>query len=330
MSFHKTLEQYKQNEIMAHVELDDIIIKVTQEIWEMLEAKLNNNRLEVKKEAWDAIVNILSASAWINILPDEKYIYNRKTVSNEELFLNMKSRIQSIQAIRKRYSRDNIDKEEFQRITEIFISHVLSYWWVKKTLEEILKVNSIKFADRINSYKPDVNLKDYVNEYQDFPKAPVSFKDISPLLQSPETMRYITFEFAEKAQWADVIVWLDARWFLFWPMLAEMLWIPFVMIRKKWKLPWETINQEYSKEYWIDIMEIQKDKILPWQKIVLIDDLLATWWTMDAAWKLIEKLWWNVHKILSVVQIDDEFCTQMREKYNLSRYQIESLVNYEK
>jgi len=63
-----------------------------------------------------------------------------------------------------------------------------------------LKVNSIKFADRINSYKPDVNLKDYVNEYQDFPKAPVSFKDISPLLQSPETMRYITFEFAEKAQ----------------------------------------------------------------------------------------------------------------------------------
>lgn len=330
MTLLQTIESYKKNETLAHIELDDIIIKVIQEIWEMLEAKLNNNWLEVKKEAWDAIVNILSASAWINILPDEKYIYNRKTVSNEELFLNMKSRIQSIQAIRKRYSRDNIDKEEFQRITEIFISHVLSYGWVKKSLEEIIKINSEKFANRIDDYKPKINLKNHIAEYQNFPKAPVSFKDISPLLRSHEAMRYISFEFAEKCEWADVIVGLDARGFLFWPMLSEMLWIPFVMIRKKWKLPWETINQEYSKEYWIDIMEIQEWSILPWQKVALIDDLLATWWTMDAAWKLIEKLWWNVHKILSVVQINDEFCTQMREKYNLNRYEIESIIHYEK
>ncbi|MCF7834716.1 adenine phosphoribosyltransferase [Candidatus Gracilibacteria bacterium] len=173
-------------------------------------------------------------------------------------------------------------------------------------------------------------MKSYIKEYQDFPKAPVSFKDISPLLRSPEAMRYISFEFAEKCAGADVIVGLDARGFLFGPLVAEILKIPFVMIRKKGKLPGETINQEYKKEYGSDIMEMQKGSISPGQKVALIDDLLATGGTMDTAGKLIENLGGKVDKILCVVQINDEFCSQMREKYNLSRYDIESIVNYEK
>ena len=142
-------------------------------------------------------------------------------------------------------------------------------------------------------------------------------------------MRYITFELAEKCRWADVIVGLDARWFLFGPLVAELLNIPFVMIRKKSKLPGETIGQEYQKEYGIDIMEIQKESIAVDQKVACIDDLLATGGTMDAAWRLIEKLWGKIHKIVSVVQIDDAFCSQMRKEYNLERYPIDTIVHYE-
>ena len=250
MSLPKALKQYKKNEIMAHVELDDIIIKASQELWEMIEAKIDNNLQDLEKETADAIVNILSASKWVDIIPDIENIQYDKNVSSEQLFIQMKKWTQAIQALRKRYTRDQITKEEFKIITETYLSHVLSYGWVKKSLEEILETNNIKFNSRINDYKPQIELKQYVNEYQDFPKPPVSFKDISPLLKSPEAMRYISFELAEKCIWADVIVWLDARGFLFWPLVADILKIPFVMIRKKGKLPWETINQEYKKEYW--------------------------------------------------------------------------------
>ncbi len=330
MKFPQALDQYKKNEILAHVELDDVIIKVTQELWEMLEAKMDNNLQELAKETGDTVVNILSASRWVDVIPDIKKISDSENISSKQLFIQMKNRTQAIQALRKRYSRDQVSKEELKNITEVFLSHVLSYGWVKKNLEEILKTNTDKFANRISDYKPSIDLKSFIREYQDFPKAPVSFKDISPLLTSPEAMKYISFEFAEKCAWADVIVWLDARWFLFWPLVAEILNIPFVMIRKKGKLPWETINQEYKKEYWSDIMEMQKWSILPGQKVALIDDLLATWWTMDTAWKLVENLWWIVHKILSVVQINDEFCSQMRTKYNLQRYDVQSIIHYEK
>jgi adenine phosphoribosyltransferase len=330
MNFPQALDQYKKNEILAHVQLDDVIIKVTQELWEMLEAKMDNNLQELAKETADTIVNILSASKWVDVIPDIQNISYKQSISSKQLFIQMKNRTQAIQALRKRYSRDQVSKEEFKIITEDFLSHVLGYGWVHQTIQEILNINSTKFANRIDDYKPQIDLKSYINQYQDFPKAPVSFKDISPLLTSPEAMRYLSFELAEKCNWADVIVGLDARWFLFGPLVAEILHIPFVMIRKKGKLPGETINQEYKKEYWSDIMEIQKWSISPNQKVVLIDDLLATWGTMDTAWKLIEQLWWKVHKVLSVVQINDEFCSQMRQKYNLSRYDIESIVHYEK
>lgn len=330
MTLTQALDHYKHNEILAHVQLDDVIIKVAQELWEMLEAKRDNNLQELAKETADTVVNILSASKGVDILPDNENISTKENVSIQELFIQMKRRTQGIQALRKRYSRDQISKQELKTITEDFLSHVLSYGWVQKTLEEILNINSAKFQNRIADYKPKIDLKTHISEYQDFPKAPVSFKDISPLLRSPEAMRYISFEFAQKCVWADVIVGLDARGFLFWPLVAEILKIPFVMIRKKWKLPWETIDQEYKKEYWSDIMEIQKGSVLPGQKVALIDDLLATGWTMDTAWKLIEQLWWKVYKLLSVVQINDEFCSQMREKYNLERYDIESIVHYEK
>lgn len=211
MTLKESIKNYKQLELLAHVELDDVIIKVTQELLEMFEAKLNNDLIETQKEAGDTIVNILSASQEVGVSPDAEQISNDLDVSDAQLLLQMKERNQGIQALRKRYSRDRITHEELKTITETFLSHILSYGNVQKSLEEVVHHNTDKFSKRIDAYKPDINLEHYIQEYPDFPAPPVLFKDISPLLQSPEAMKYLAFELAQKAIGADVIAGLDAR-----------------------------------------------------------------------------------------------------------------------
>ncbi|MEI6426213.1 MAG: adenine phosphoribosyltransferase [Candidatus Absconditabacteria bacterium] len=330
MTLKESIKNYKQLELLAHVELDDVIIKVTQELLEMFEAKLNNDLIETQKEAGDTIVNILSASQEVGVSPDAEQISNDLDVSDAQLLLQMKERNQGIQALRKRYSRDRITHEELKTITETFLSHILSYGNVQKSLEEVVHHNTDKFSKRIDAYKPDINLEHYIQEYPDFPAPPVLFKDISPLLQSPEAMKYLAFELAQKAIGADVIAGLDARGFLFGPMVADLLKVPFVMIRKQGKLPGQTQHQEYEKEYGLDSIELQAHAVQTGQKVVLVDDLLATGGTMDAAAKLIEKSGGIVHKVLCVAQINDAFCSDKREAYGLSRYPVESIVHYEK
>ena len=86
-------------------------------------------------------------------------------------------------------------------------------------------------------YKPDIAVKDYIAEYPDFPKPGINFKDISPLLANPDALRYVCMEMAESCRGADKIVALDARGFIFAPMIAQLLDIPWVMVRKPGKLP---------------------------------------------------------------------------------------------
>jgi len=185
---------------MAHVELDDVIIKVSQELLEMLEAKANHNTIELEKEMADTIVNILSASSEVGAIPHTENIVNHAEVSDSELLMTMKQWLHCIQSVRKRYSRDNVSQPELTTITEEFLSQILSYGGSQKSLEEIIKHNTEKFSQRIEDYKPDLDLKQFIHEYPDFPKPPVLFKDISPLLQSPEAMKYFCFELAAKAQ----------------------------------------------------------------------------------------------------------------------------------
>ena len=90
------------------------------------------------------------------------------------------------------------------------------------------------------------------------------------------------------------------------------------------------MQQEYEKEYGMDTIEMQADAIHEGQKVAIIDDLLATGGTLDAAATLVEKSGGIVDKILVIAQIDDEFCSQKREELNLSRYHVESLIQYEK
>lgn len=134
------------------------------------------------------------------------------------------------------------------------------------------------------------DIKKSIRNVNDFPKKGVIFKDISPILANPSAMQHITNEFVKYTKEADVIVAPDARGFLFGVPLSMQANKPFVMIRKPGKLPGEIISLDYKLEYGINTLEILKDSITPGQKVVIIDDLLATGGTAEATVKLIESV----------------------------------------
>lgn len=168
-----------------------------------------------------------------------------------------------------------------------------------------------------------MNLKEYINEIEWFPKEGINFKDISPILSNSKALDFVINSF-ELSVWNPTkIVWLDARGFIFWSILAYKLKIPFIMIRKKWKLPWETESISYELEYWSNCFEIQKDSLKKWDKVAIIDDLLATWWTVNAAINLVEKMQANVESLNFVVEL--EF---LWARKNFPNYKTNSLVKY--
>jgi adenine phosphoribosyltransferase len=183
--------------------------------------------------------------------------------------------------------------------------------------------------DRKDLYKPDINPKDYISEYPDFPKPWISFKDISPLIADADAMRYVCQEMALQCRGADKIVALDARWFIFAPLIAEILEIPWVMCRKKWKLPGEVVWISYGLEYGEDTIEMQKSAIADGEKIAIVDDLLATWGTAMAAVNLVEKLWGQVHNCVFVISLDEEFLLGLESRKSLWKYKCSCVVNYD-
>jgi adenine phosphoribosyltransferase len=168
-----------------------------------------------------------------------------------------------------------------------------------------------------------MNYKKYIREIIDFPQKWINFKDITPLLQNPEIFKKIIDDFSENIKWVDVIVWLDARWFIFGWALAYKLNKPFVIVRKNWKLPYETVSVEYELEYWKNIFELHTDSIKKWDTVAIIDDLLATWWTAKAACELVEKLWWKIDSLNFVINL-----SFLPWEKILKDYKINSLVNY--
>jgi len=150
-----------------------------------------------------------------------------------------------------------------------------------------------------------MNLKNYISEIPDFPKKGINFKDISPLLANSEALEFVINSFEMANTWKiDKIVGLDARWFIFGSILAYKMKIPFIMLRKKGKLPWECEEISYDLEYWSNTFEIQKNAIMPWDKIAIVDDLLATWGSAKAAIDLVEKFGWIVESLNFVIEIE--------------------------
>jgi len=137
-----------------------------------------------------------------------------------------------------------------------------------------------------------MNLKDHIAEVPDFPEPGILFYDISPLLAHPdawqETVRRLSEAVA--AQKPDVLAGIESRGFLVAAPLALQLNMGFVMIRKKNKLPGATIPYTYDLEYGSDTIEIQANAIQPGQKVVVLDDLLATGGTMNASVQLLRSV----------------------------------------
>ncbi|TKS85165.1 Adenine phosphoribosyltransferase [Collichthys lucidus] len=119
-----------------------------------------------------------------------------------------------------------------------------------------------------------------IRAFSDFPKKGILFRDICPILKDPAALTAVTDLFEEHVRknhpQVDLIVGLDARGFLFGPLLAQRLGVGFVLVRKKGKLPGPTLSVLYDLEYGKAEAEIQDDSVAPGQKILLIDDLLAT------------------------------------------------------
>ena len=139
---------------------------------------------------------------------------------------------------------------------------------------------------------PAVNLADYIRDVADFPKPGIMFKDITPLLASHAALEACIDQFVEKYknEKIDVIAAAEARGFLFAVPLAMRLGIGMVPIRKPGKLPYEKKSYTYDLEYGTDTLEMHVDAVTPGQKVLVVDDLLATGGTVSACCEMVEEI----------------------------------------
>ena len=135
-------------------------------------------------------------------------------------------------------------------------------------------------------------IENYIRDVPDFPKAGILFKDITPLLQSPEGLRASIQGLADAVDPGtyDLVVGIESRGFIFGTALAHHLGKGFVPIRKPGKLPWKTASESYVLEYGTDTIEIHVDAFEPGPRTLIVDDLLATGGTAEAALKLVRRV----------------------------------------
>ncbi len=150
-----------------------------------------------------------------------------------------------------------------------------------------------------------MDLAQFIRNVPDFPKPGIQFKDITTLLLVPEAFQYVTEQFRARyaGQQVDAIVGVDARGFIFGATLALALGLPFVAARKQGKLPADTISAEYDLEYGKAVVELHRDAIKPGDRVVIIDDLLATGGTVAAVAELVGQLGGSVAEASFVVEL---------------------------
>lgn len=169
-------------------------------------------------------------------------------------------------------------------------------------------------------------LEDYVRTIPDFPEAGVMFRDITTILKDADGLQMAVDGLCAlvKDTEFDLVVGLESRGFIFGVPIACRLHKGFVPIRKKGKLPAETLSMKYDLEYGQAEIEIHKDAIRPGQKVIIVDDLIATGGTCEATCKMVEALGGEVVKICFVMELLG-LCG--REK--LAKYDVQSLIAYE-
>lgn len=170
------------------------------------------------------------------------------------------------------------------------------------------------------------NIEDYVRSIPDFPEPGIIFRDVTSVLQDADGLALAVDKMQEslKDTEFDVVVGLESRGFIFGMPIAYNLHKPFIPVRKKGKLPCETIEESYELEYGSATIEIHKDAIKPGQKVVVVDDLIATGGTVEAAIRLVEKLGGEVVKVVFLMEL-----AGLEGRKKLAGYDVESVIIYE-
>ncbi|MGI9552140.1 MAG: adenine phosphoribosyltransferase [Aurantibacter sp.] len=170
-----------------------------------------------------------------------------------------------------------------------------------------------------------MDLKQYIRDIPDFPKAGVIFKDIAPLLMHSEAFHQAFKALLKMVDGfgVDKVVGMESRGFFFAPMLAAKLNAGFVPVRKRGKLPGKTIRQNYGLEYGEDTLEILSDAIEEGERVLVHDDVLATGGTAEATCKLVKKLGGTIVQCNLLIALDF-----LKGKEKLKSYGVASLLHY--
>jgi len=171
------------------------------------------------------------------------------------------------------------------------------------------------------------HLKKIIREVPDFPKPGILFYDITTLLKDAAGFKAVidALEAQFKATHVDLVLGVEARGFIFAPALAYVLGAGFVPVRKPKKLPARVVREEYQLEYGTDAVEVHADAIKPGQRVLVVDDLLATGGTAAAVGRLVEKLGGKVAGFGFVVELDF-----LKGRDKLAGYDVFSLLHYDK
>ena len=169
-------------------------------------------------------------------------------------------------------------------------------------------------------------VEDYVRTIPDFPEPGIMFRDVTSVLQDPDGLKLAIDEMIKLLDGLefDIIAGTESRGFIFGVPIAYALGKSFIPVRKKGKLPCETISAEYELEYGTAEIEIHKDAVKPGQKVVLVDDLIATGGTIAASIKLIEQLGGEVVKSIFFIEL-----AGLNGRAKLEGYDVEAVITYE-
>ena len=169
------------------------------------------------------------------------------------------------------------------------------------------------------------DLKKSIRSVPNWPKKGIIFRDITPVLEDKKLFQFLIDSLSEfcKGKRIDKIVGIDARGFLMASALAYKIKTGLVIVRKKGKLPHKTIGKKYALEYAVETLEMHKDAIVPGEKVLLVDDLLATGGTMTATIDIVKKLGGKITGILFFIELKD-----LKGKKKLRGHKVKSLISF--
>lgn len=170
------------------------------------------------------------------------------------------------------------------------------------------------------------DVEKYIKSIPDFPQPGIIFRDVTSVIEDPKGLQIAIDDMSAMLDGVDydVIAGAESRGFIFGAPIAYKNGKGFILVRKKGKLPRETVEMSYDLEYGSATIEMHKDSIKPGQKVVLVDDLIATGGTIEAAAKLVEKLGGVVVKMIFLIELTD-----LKGRERLSKYDIDSLVKFD-